>query len=168
MSNKSVPFSVRLAAEDAEFIASLSIPGAVTPSDKIRQIISEARLRKETGQNFNEVLKSVQEDIRPSVEYLRDLEREGDIESELLHFFADWLGETQAEFIAGPESENDLVKYEARMMQRAVKLMEYVLRLAITEDAPCFNPNLMANATRRIIELSRLIEARNQKENASV
>tara|TARA_R110000868_G_scaffold92100_4_gene255367 strand:- start:103383 stop:103856 length:474 start_codon:yes stop_codon:yes gene_type:complete len=157
-----------LPAEDAEFIASLNVSGAVTPSDKIRQIISDARLRTETGKNFNEVLKAAQEDLRPSVDNLRNLEREAEVESELLHYFAEWLCETQAEFISGPENTDDLVKYEARMAQRAVKLTEYILRLAITEDAPCFNPELMTNATKRIVELSRLIETRNSEEKASV
>ncbi|MEQ9346464.1 MAG: hypothetical protein RIG26_08480 [Thalassospira sp.] len=167
MSNKSVPFSVRLAAEDAEFVASLSMSGAVTPSDKIRQIISEARLRKETGQDFNEVLKSVRDDLRPSLDNLRNLERELEIESELLHYFADWICEVHAELISGPKDGDDLLKFEARMAQQAVKLSEYVLRLAITEDAPCFNPGLMSDLTRRIVELSRLVEARNQKENVN-
>lgn len=168
MPNKSVPFSVRLSAEDAEFIASLNISGSVTPSDKIRHIISEARLRKDVGHNFTEVLKAVQDDLRPSMNNLRSLEREHEIESELLHYFADWLCESQAEFIAGPDGEHDLVKFEARIAQRVIKLTEYVLRLAITEDAPCFSPDLMTDVTRRIVELSRLIDARNRKENSDV
>lgn len=168
MSGKSVPFSVRLTAEDADFIASLVIPGAVTPSDKIRLIISEARLRKDVGQEFSEVLKAVQEDLRPSLDKLRAHEREREVESELLHYFAEWLCEAQAEFVAGPKNETDLVKFEARIAQRIAKLTEYVLRLAVTEDAPCFDPDLMNNLTRRIVELSRFVEARNSKENSGV
>ncbi len=168
MSGKSVPFSVRLAAEDAEFIASLSISGAVTPSDKIRLIISEARLRKDVGQEFSEVLKAIQEDLRPSLDNLRAYEREREIESELLHYFAEWLCEAQAEFISGPKDESDLIKFEARIAQRIAKLTEYTLRLAITKDAPCFAPDLMINLTRRIVELSRLVEAHNSKENSGV
>lgn len=168
LSNKSVPFSVRLPAEDADFIASLEIPGAVTPSDKIRQIISDARLRNQTGQDFNEVLKAMQEDLRPSVDNLRNLEREADVESELMHYFAEWLCETLAEFISGPENTTGLVKYEARMAQRVVKLTEYILRLAITEDAPCFNPELMTNTTKRVVELAHLIDVRNQEEKVRV
>lgn len=168
MPSKSVPFSVRLPAEDADFIASLEIPGAVTPSDKIRQIISDARLRDQVGHDFNDVLKATQEDLRPSIDNLRNLERETDIESELMHYFADWLCETLAEFKCGPEKTVDLVKYEARLAQRAVKLTEYMLRLAITDDAPCFNPDLMTNTTKRIVELAHVIEARNQEEKANV
>jgi hypothetical protein len=154
-----------LAAEDAEFIASLAIPGAVTPSDKIRLIISEARLRKDVGQDFSEVLKAIQEDLRPSLDNLRAYEREHEVESELLHYFVDWLCEAQAEFVAGPKDEKDLVKFEVRIAQRIAKLTEYVLRLAITEEAPCFDPDLMKNLTRRIVELSRLVDERNSKEN---
>ncbi|OKH89760.1 hypothetical protein [Thalassospira sp. TSL5-1] len=168
MPSKSVPFSVRLPAKDADFIASLEIPGAVTPSDKIRQIISDARLRNQVGQDFNEVLKAVQEDLRPSVDNLRNLEREADMQSELMHYFADWLCETLAEFMCSPEKTDDLVKYEARLAQRTVKLTEYILRLAITEDAPCFNPGLMTNTTKRIVELAHVIEARNKEEKANV
>ena len=168
MPGKSVPFSVRLPAEDADFIASLEVSGAVTPSDKIRQIISDARLRKQTGQDFNDVLKAMQEDLRPSVDNLRNLEREAGVDSELMHYVADWLCETLAEFMCSPENTNDLVRYEARLAQRAVKLTEYILRLAITEDAPCFDPGLMTSTTKRIVELAHVIDARNQKEKANV
>ena len=49
---KSVPFSVRLTSEDAEYVAALQIPGAVTSSDKIRHIISDARKRREAPNQF--------------------------------------------------------------------------------------------------------------------
>lgn len=167
MSNKSVPFSVRLSQSDAEFVASLNIVGAVTPSDKIRHIISEARQRKEAGQNFIQSLKTFQEDLRPSNERLRELERERNDESELLHFLGEWLCEALAEFVTGPTSAHDLEKFEARLAQQVFKLTEHSLRLAITDDARCFSPDLMKKGTKRIVELARIIETHNQKGSSN-
>ena len=44
---KTVPISVRVSNEDAEFIATLQIDNAVTPSDKVRSLIKEAKQKKE-------------------------------------------------------------------------------------------------------------------------
>ena len=167
MSNKSIPFSVRLSPVDAEFVASLNITGAVTPSDKIRHIISEARLRKEAGQDFNQNLKSIQGDLRPSIDRLRELEREKEQESELLHFMSDWLCEIQAEFVTGPNSVDGLEKFEARIAQHIFKLTEHSLRLAITNNARCFDPVLMKNGTKRIVELAHIINSHHQGENSN-
>ncbi|MDV7340472.1 hypothetical protein RYZ26_12775 [Terasakiella sp. A23] len=164
MPNKSVPFSVRLSQDDAEFVASLNITGAVTPSDKIRHIISEARLRNETGQDYNLNLKSSQENLRPSIDRIRELERAQDKESEILHFMSEWLCEALAEFQTGPSSEKDMDKFEARLAKQIFKLTEHSLRLAITDDARCFAPDLMKKGTKRIVELAHIIDSQNQGE----
>ena len=39
-----IPVSVRITQEDADFIAELKIEGANTPSEKIRELLKQARL----------------------------------------------------------------------------------------------------------------------------
>ena len=41
-----IPVSVRITQEDADFIAELKIEGANTPSEKIRELLKQARLAK--------------------------------------------------------------------------------------------------------------------------
>ena len=47
MSSKTVPLSVRISHDDAEYIAGLKIDDALTPSDKVRAIIRDARKARE-------------------------------------------------------------------------------------------------------------------------
>ena len=43
MSANRIPLSVRIDQEEADFIAQLSIEGASTPSEKIRELLKQAR-----------------------------------------------------------------------------------------------------------------------------
>ena len=43
---RSVPLSVRVAPEDADFISRVEIAGAETPSEKVRALLAEARRRQ--------------------------------------------------------------------------------------------------------------------------
>ena len=55
-SNSRVPISVRISQEDADFIASLQIQGANTPSDKIRELLRQARTLHTQGQDYESSL----------------------------------------------------------------------------------------------------------------
>ena len=63
LSTKTVPLSVRVPYEDAEFIAGLHVNGANTPSDKLRAIINQARRRHQGGQDFGSALMFFEEQI---------------------------------------------------------------------------------------------------------
>ncbi|WP_319410232.1 hypothetical protein [uncultured Cohaesibacter sp.] len=155
---KSVPFSVRLTSEDADYVAALQIPEALTPSDKIRHIISESRKRSESQSSFSELAKRFEDDFLPTINLLRQLEYDAQQESEILHFFADWLSLACAEFAKGPRSSDDLQNFEARVVRQAFKLIEQTIRMAITSDAPCYDPSIIRNGCQRTIELVRLIK----------
>ncbi len=47
MSANRIPLSVRIDQEEADFIAQLSIEGASTPSEKIRELLKQARMSHE-------------------------------------------------------------------------------------------------------------------------
>ena len=159
MPNKSVPFSVRLSQEDAEFVATLEIPGAITPSDKIRHIISEARKKNSPTQDFNRLLERFRDDLQPTSKDLNEFERESQQESDFLHYFADWLAHACAEFTAGPEAVSDLKKHEARVARQVAKLTEYTMQLAVTSDAPCYDPVVIKKGIKRSVELAKLIDS---------
>lgn len=159
MSNKSVPFSVRLSQEDAEYVAALEIPGAITPSDKIRHIISEARKKNSPVQDFNRMLERFREELQSTSKRLNELERESNQESDFMHYFADWLAHTCAEYATGPETAKELQKHEARIVRQVAKLTEHTMRLAVTSDAPCYDPQVIQKGIRRSVELAKFIES---------
>lgn len=164
MPNKSVPFSVRLSTEDAEFVASLQMPGAVTPSDKIRKIISEARERSEQAADFHELTRRFEKEFRLTNERVKNMERESEQESELLDFAGNWLSQICAEYMAGPVSASDLPKFEARIARLVAKLTEQMTRVALANDAACYDPLVVSSNMKRTIELVKLISNQNPDE----
>lgn len=65
MPEKSVPLSVRISVDDAEFIARLSLEGATTPSEKMRKLLGEARRRREDAADYGRCLGMVRESSIP-------------------------------------------------------------------------------------------------------
>ena len=65
MAGKSLPFSVRLPHEDAEFIAGRHIDGAKTPSGKMRSIILDAALSEKRGADDGALLRELDGRVRP-------------------------------------------------------------------------------------------------------
>ena len=53
MSANRIPLSVRIDQEEADFIAQLSIEGASTPSEKIRELLKQARMSHETVRDYS-------------------------------------------------------------------------------------------------------------------
>ena len=49
-----VPLSVRVSQDDAAFLAGLAVTGATSPSDKLRALIRDARLRHEGCSGYAE------------------------------------------------------------------------------------------------------------------
>lgn len=162
MSAKSVPFSVRLSPDDAEFLAALEVPGAITPSDKIRSIITEARIRSTPAGDLAELKRRFEDEFRPSDERIKKMEWEVDQESELLDFVSDWLTRICAEFAAGPRSTEDLIRFEAKIARHVAKLTEQMLRMAVASDAACYDPSVVSNNSQRTIEIAQLIRTQDK------
>ena len=51
-----IPVSVRITQEDADFIAELKIEGANTPSEKIRELLKQARLAHTQTRDYGSAL----------------------------------------------------------------------------------------------------------------
>ena len=51
--SKTVSISARISHEDAEFLSSLTIEGATTPSDKLRALLADARQRHAGLQDYS-------------------------------------------------------------------------------------------------------------------
>ena len=51
-----IPVSVRITQEDADFISELKIEGANTPSEKIRELLKQARLAHTQTHDYGSAL----------------------------------------------------------------------------------------------------------------
>lgn len=169
---KSVPVSVRVSPEDADFIANLKIEDAVTPSDKIRALIKRARLLESREKSYEGALSSFQAQFRAVLNQLALLEDDTKTHSELVRLFLDWLIEADAFSAAAPltkdgkKNKAQLESFEQGVMERSLRLCETVIRLGITEAAPCYEPSIVSHNIDRVLDLSTVVSAsRKKKEN---
>ena len=170
---KSVPVSVRVSPEDAEFIASLKIEDAVTPSDKIRALIKRARLLESREKSYEGALSTFQAQFRAVLNDLAQREEQEKLHSELVRLFLDWLVEADA-YAAAPTLSKDaktraaeLERFEQGVMERTLRLCETVIRLGITKAAPCYDPDIVSNNIDRVLDLSAVVSAsRTRKEKS--
>ena len=168
MSPKTIPMSVRVSDRDAEFIAALSIEGATTPSDKLRAIITQARRRTEGLEDYASCLGILEETVAPSTRRLRKAELEERRHSELVKAVGEWMPEAQAFLMSSLPAESaidadSLERLEAGLADRVFTLIENILRMGVTQKAPCYDPEAVAQRLGPVLELAALI-ARNRTE----
>lgn len=159
--NSRIPLSVRISQQDADFIAQLRLDDAHTPSDKIRALLTEARLRHEAeaGQDYAQVLQRTDAALTPAKHRLLVAERQWQQHSALLKLLFDALPDLQAALIADFPAMADqtaLWRYEQDMIARITRLTEHILQLAITADNPCYRPDALHRALGKTLTLAAL------------
>ena len=161
MSQKSIPLSVRVTAEDADFLARLDVPGATTPSDKLRHLLSEARERHARGADYEGHLAMAAEMLGDARRRWRSIETQERLRSDLVRMMAEWLPETAALFASGMTEgrlpREGLVAFEAGLADRAVALAEGLMRLAVTGKEPCYEPQAVRSRIEQVIELAEIV-----------
>ena len=165
MSSKSIPISVRVSDDDAAFLAELDVPGAATPSEKLRALITRARNEAEEGRSYEASLTRIRDLLEPTSQLLRQRELSSRQRSELIADTLYWLPDLVAYLMAGPEPAarkggDALLAFEAGLADRIFRFIEAVLRLAVTEKAPCYDPAVVSNGVRGALELTQVILTR--------
>ncbi|MDH5693244.1 MAG: hypothetical protein OEZ47_09095 [Gammaproteobacteria bacterium] len=163
MSTKMLPISTRLPADDVEFISQLTIEGAVTPSDKVRAIIADARRRAQGMEDFRTTFQMMQELVKPVREHIRNLELETNSHSELVMRMIEWLPDVAAYTVSAnlsPEKgigAQELKQFEQGLSDRVFRLMESVMQMGITKKSPCYDEQAIAKRIEPVLELAEVI-----------
>lgn len=156
MATKTIPFSVRLSEEDAEFIANLKMDRVITPSDKIREIIREAKERLKNKKDFNYYLRSINELFHPIKESIRKQEFNTDNQSKLMKKIMDWLPEFCVVFLTSDiKSQLNLNKFEKNLIERVFELFKDIINLHLSTSAACYNPE---HFDRQLLEIFHLVK----------
>ncbi len=166
---KSVPISARISEQDADFLASLKIDGANTPSEKIRYLISQARQQRVSVHSYSDALGRMRRLFEPGVERVNEAEYRLDSYSEPLHLFYDWLPEIVALAMTGGDEldEKSLIRLEAGIADRTLRLSEAMLRFGVTNECRCYNPQLLHDRLQSLLDLAGIIsESRHNAESA--
>lgn len=162
MPNKTKQVGVRLTDEEAEFLAQLKIENAATPSDKLRAIIDDARMRKLGTEDYDGSLKLVLDMLAPTTRIIRSSENDHRMHSELVSRLSDWVPECMAYLVASNGSEmvldqDRLREIEAALADRVFVLIQSVLQLAISKHAPLYDNDVVQGGVQPVLELAEVV-----------
>ncbi|GLQ97165.1 hypothetical protein GCM10007863_15850 [Dyella mobilis] len=141
----SVPLSVRVSQDDFEWLNSLDIRGAVTPSDKLRAIIRRDRRQQDGIQSYELTLSWLREIIQPFVEALSEYEHRSHQRSEIIAAVVEWVPQLMAllasNSIPAEASAKRARQLENMLLQRSLAMLSALLRLGIAPENATYDSN---------------------------
>lgn len=166
-----IPISVRISQEDADFIANLNLEGANTPSDKIRELLKEARLAHTSSLDYQSALVKCENFIQTAKHDVLIREKQLGIHSPILARAFELVPDLMATLATKLPEETDITtlkQYERELMWRLVRLMDGILQLAITGKAAAYDDNVL-DELANTLTLAQIIQHNQQfltkKEN---
>ena len=155
--------SARLPSEDLQWLSALELPGAVTPSDKLRALIAQMRKQHEGSLDFAACLAWLRDLLSPFVIELRGIEHRGRSHSEAVSAIIAWAPQVMATMLSardfGADGAAQARKVEDALVQSCFHLLMALLRLGVTPSAECYTPDVIEKQLPRITELVQLITA---------
>jgi hypothetical protein len=165
---KSVPLSVRLNDEEAAFLSAYEAPGAVTPSEKMRAILDEARSRQMGITDYAGCAAMMEDLLRPSLSRVRRAQRQADMRSDLVLRLFEKLPELLAELVVATPSDDagveQLTKFEAELADQAFALIEEIIDMGLTSRSRTYDPGLIPERMIPILEICALVAQRHNQE----
>jgi hypothetical protein len=161
--------SARIPVEDLQWLAGLDIQGAVSPSDKLRALITQMRRQYEGTLDYERSLSWLRDLLAPFVTAIRALEHNNRTHSEVLTLTVEWLPQIMATLLSERALPKDAKKraidLEEIVVQRCFQLLASIMRLAVTRTAACYNPSVIDKHVSGVLEISDIItQARRMRE----
>lgn len=156
-----IPISVRITQEDADFIAALEIDGANTASEKIRALLTQARLERQQEVGFATSLQQIQAMLAPAKRDVVTWEKNQVHHSALIARSMELLPDLMA-FVAteSPSVDaglSDVKRYEAGIAARLVHVIESVLQLTVTGSSPCYDDKVLMRQLGTTLALAEIV-----------
>jgi hypothetical protein len=163
MSGQMQTMSVRVPTEDVEWLSSLDMAGAVTPSDKLRALIAQMRRQHQGSMDYAACVAWLRDLLAPFVVALRDVEHRHRLHSDAVDAIVEWVPQIAATLLAerrfGKDAVTQVTGLEAALLQRCFQLCNTLLRLGVTPRTECYDPAAIEQHLGRVIELADLISA---------
>lgn len=158
--------SIRLPEDDLAWLSQLQLPGATSPSDKLRALLADARRRSEGANDYISCLALLREQVRPLLDVTQTLEHDSAIHSEIVPMLAMQAPELMATLIAsvpaGSDAAEEAKALEARLASRAMRMLLGLLRLAVTQRTPAYDPAILDPFVPEVLELAGMIRMARQ------
>src|SRR6516165_1266038 len=114
--------SARIPNEDLEWLSALDIQGAVSPSDKLRSLITQMRRQQEGMLDYERSLSWLRDLVAPFVTTIRAVEHNNRMHSEVLTLTAEWLPQIMAILLSeralGKDAQKRAIDVEEMVVQR--------------------------------------------------
>ena len=160
--------SVRIPEDDLEWLMGLDIEGARNPSDRIRSLLGATRRQRAGASDYVACVAMLREFLRPLQDVVSAAERRAKVHSEVVAAILAALPEIMAEAIAFPPVPADgpavsaLMRIEADLATRTMRLLVQLLRLSITPAVPAYDPAVLDSYLTEIANIADLIRDRRQ------
>ena len=155
-----IPISVRISQEDADFIAELKIEGANTPSEKIRELLTQARLAHSQTHDYGTALAAQEQFFQVARRDVLHAEEEWGIHSHIVARLFEQLPDFAATLAADlPENAQaaDLKRYECELMRRIVRLTDSILQLAVTGKGAAYDDTVLQQL-ENTLKLAKIVQ----------
>jgi hypothetical protein len=155
--------SARIPTEDLQWLATLEVQGASTPSDKLRALVAQLRRQHEGSLEYGASLQWMQDLVSPFVTALGTFEHRQGKHSEVVRLISDWVPQLMAILVCenslGREPLRRAQEIEERLVARAIQLLLGILRLGITPGIDCYDPQVLQKFLPQVIELSAVVDS---------
>jgi hypothetical protein len=155
--------SARIPIDDLQWLATLEVQGANTPSDKLRALVTQLRRQHEGSLEYTASLQWMRDLVSPFATAVGAFEHRQGKHSEVLRLISDWVPQVMAILVAenslGKEPLRKAQEIEEKLVARSVQLLMGILRLGITSSADCYDPQVLEKYLPQIIELSGVINS---------
>jgi hypothetical protein len=162
--------SARIPMDDMEWLAGLDMQGAVSPSDKLRALISQVRRQHDGTLDYERSLGWLRDLVAPFVTSIRAFEHHNRMHSEVLTLTAEWLPQIMATLLSeralAKDDKKHAIDIEDVVVQRCFQLLASLMRLAVTRDAACYNPAVIDKHLSGVLEIAGVVtQARKMRED---
>ena len=161
--------SARISSEDFEWLVSLDIPGASTPSDKVRALLQQLRKQQDGAADYGAALAWMRELVAPAMAGIGAFEHRSGVHSELVRLMGDWAPQCMALLLASQvrdgQKQSNAWALEDKLAQRAFQLLSAVLRISLPPDTDVYDPKHLNRHLPAALELASRISQERAKEN---
>ena len=160
--------SARVSSEDFEWLVSLDIPGANTPSDKVRALLQQLRKQHEGSADYEAALAWMRELVAPAMAGIGAFEHRAGVHSDLVRLMGEWAPQCMALLLAsqvrGGQKQASAWALEEQLAQRAFQVISSVLRIAMPPDTDVYDPKHLNRHLPAALELASRISQERAKE----
>ena len=156
-----VPISGRIADDLYDWLSTLQLEDATTLSDKLRVAVLNLKRMRDGDSDYIGALSMYRDLGRNTRDQISQLEQQTGTHSEVLGALTEHIPALVAMLhscqVTSPETAK---KLESDLVRRSLQLAEALLRQAVTGHAAAYDESVIADHSKRLLELAQIISSK--------